>query len=141
MPIQGTGTGEDRFAASDATMLGDCRRRDRMHRRTLSTAAAALCLFGTRAAWPQDDKSYEAKLQLQARSLPAIKAAILAATGYDETSIEVTPGGHQLFIKVINSKLAAGSNAARIDEASAISSAVTREVATRTEFDDIEGLH
>ena len=112
-----------------------------MHRRTLLAAAAALCLLRIPAARPQDDKGYETKLQLQARSLPAIKAAILAATGYDETSIEVTPGGRQLVVKVINGKLAAGSNAARIDDANAISSAVAREIATRAEFDDIEALH
>lgn len=112
-----------------------------MRRRTLVAGAAALALFQTAAAWPQDDKSYETRLQLQARSLPAIRAAILSATGYDETAIEVKPGPHQLVITVVNSKLVAGSGAARVDEANAISSAVEQAIAPRPEFDDVDILH
>lgn len=112
-----------------------------MDRRTLFAGAAALALLHTAAAWPQDDKSYEVKLQRQAQSLPAIRDAIVAATGYDETSIEVKPGRHQLIVSVVNSKLISGSNVARIDEAAAISSAVAQAIATRPEFDDVEALH
>ncbi len=113
-----------------------------MRRRALFASAAALLAFlRTAAAWPQDDKDYEAKLQRQAKSLPAIKSAILAATGYDETMVDVRPGRHQLFIAVVNSRVASGSNAARVDEATAISSAVAEAIAARPEFDDVEVLH
>ncbi len=112
-----------------------------MRRRTLFAGAAAFALCQTTAAWPQDDKSYETKLQHQARSLPAIRDEILAATGYDERAIELKPGPHQLVITVVNSKLLSGSAAARVDEATAISSAVTQAIAHRPEFDDVEVLH
>ncbi len=112
-----------------------------MRRRALFAGAAALALLRTAAAWPQDDKDYEAKLQRQAKSLPAIKSAVLAATGYDETMVDVKPGRHQLFIAVVNSRIASGNNAARMDEATAISSAVAQAIATRPEFDDVEVLH
>jgi hypothetical protein len=112
-----------------------------MHRRTLLAAVATLSVLRISAAWPQDDKAYETKLQRQAKALPAIRAAIAAATGYDEASVEVTPGRHQLFVKLVNSKLADGNNAARIDEANVISSAVGQEIATRPDFNDVETLH
>lgn len=112
-----------------------------MRRRMLFAGAAALALLQTAAAWSQDDKGYETKLQLQARSLPAIREEILKATGYDEMAVEVKPGRHQLFITVVNSKLLSGGGAARIDEATAISSAVAQAIAHRPEFDDVEALH
>jgi hypothetical protein len=51
-----------------------------MIRRTLFVGASALVLLYGRVAWPQDDKGYETLLQLQARSLPEIRAAIVAVT-------------------------------------------------------------
>jgi hypothetical protein len=112
-----------------------------MLRRTLFVGASALVLLYGGVAWSQDDKGYETQLQLQARSLPEIRAAILAATGYEETSIELRPAPHQLVITVVNSKLVDGSGADRIDEATAIASAVTEATATRPQFHDIEALH
>ncbi len=112
-----------------------------MNRRLLFISAAALALFPAAAASAQDDKSYEVVLQRQAKSLPAIREAAVAATGYDEASIEVKPGPHQLFVTVVNSKLVGASSAARVDEASTISSAVARVLAGRPEFDDVEVLH
>jgi hypothetical protein len=112
-----------------------------MDRRALFAGAAALAFSRAAAAWCQDDKSYETKLQNQAKALPAIRDAIAAATGYDEGSIEVKPGHHQLFVTVVNSKLTGDAPAARIKEAAAISSAVAKAIAARPEFDDVEALH
>lgn len=112
-----------------------------MHRRALFAGATALAFAHATAAWSQDDESYETKLQNQAKALPAIRDAIVAATGYDEDSIEVKPGRHQLFITVVNSKLIGGTPAARINEAATISSAVAQAITTRPEFDDVEALH
>ena len=112
-----------------------------MRRRTLLAAAAALSVLRIAAAWPQDDKEYEAKLQRQAKALPAIRAAIVAAAGYDEANVEVTPAPHRLVVRLVNSKRAESNNAALIEEANLISSAVAQEIATRPDFNEIEMLH
>jgi hypothetical protein len=111
-----------------------------MLRRTLLVGAAALVLFRANAAWPQDDKGLETKLQHQARSLPGIRGTILAATGYDETSIELRPGRHLIVVTVVNSKLVSGGGAARVDEATVIASAVTQAIAADPAFDDVDAL-
>ncbi|HEX7967455.1 MAG TPA: hypothetical protein VF502_04500 [Stellaceae bacterium] len=47
----------------------------------------------------------------------------------------------QLFVTMVNSRLVGGNNAARVDEATAISSAVAQAMAAKPEFDDAETLH
>lgn len=113
-----------------------------MLRRTLLGGAAvfALLWWGS-SARPQDDKGYETKLQNQARSLPKIRERILAATGYDETSVELKPGPHLMVVTVVNSKLLSGGGAARVDEATVIASAVTQAIAADPAFADVNSLH
>jgi hypothetical protein len=110
-----------------------------MRRRMLLAGAVGLALFQTAAASAQDDKVYEMKLQLQMRSLPQIRQAIQAATGHDENSITVTPGRHQLFVRIAKSKLPANANVA--DDADAVSSAVSTAIADKPEFGDVAVLH
>jgi hypothetical protein len=112
-----------------------------MLRRELFAATAVLTLLPAVVSWPQDDREVETKMQRQARSLPAIRNAILSATSYDEASIELTPGPRRLIVAVVNSKLSDGSETGRVDEAVTIASAVAQAIAANPDFADVETLH
>lgn len=72
-------------------------------------------------------------------SLPEVKKSVLAATGYDSGSVELTVGTYTLTVTLINSKLA--NPAARELEAHKIAATITRAIATRAEYKRIQALH
>ena len=72
-------------------------------------------------------------------SLPEVKKSVLAATGYDNASIELTVGTYMLTVTVINSKLRNPKE--RELEAHKIAATITRAIATRAEYKSIQALH
>jgi hypothetical protein len=114
-------------------------RRATMRRRTLLAGAASLALPQALAASAQDDKADEMKLHLQMQALPQIRTAIQTATGHAENAIVLTPGRHQLFVRIVNRKLPAKAGVA--DDTALVSSAVSRAMAGKEEFSDVDVLH
>ena len=74
-------------------------------------------------------------------SLAPIKQAILATTGYDAASVELTATAVQFVVTVVNSKLISASDRARENEASKIVTAIARTSAGNAEFRTIQAVH
>ena len=74
-------------------------------------------------------------------SLAPIKQAIIATTGYDAASIELTATAVQFVVTVVNSKLVSASGRAREHEASKIVTAIARASADNAEFRTIQTIH
>ena len=74
-------------------------------------------------------------------SLAPIKQAIIASTGYDAASIELTATAVQFIVTVVNSKLVSASGRARENEASKIVTAIARASADNAEFRTIQAIH
>ena len=74
-------------------------------------------------------------------ALPEVKKVILAATGYESGSVEVSATSRDIVVTLANSSLAAGSNTGRENEARSIALAIASAIATRQEFQGIVALH
>ena len=74
-------------------------------------------------------------------SLAPIKQAIMATTGYDAASVELTATAVQFVVTVVNSKLVSASGRARENEASKIVTAIARASADNAEFQTIQAIH
>lgn len=74
-------------------------------------------------------------------SLAPIKQAIMATTGYDAASVELTATAVQFVVTVVNSKLVSASGRARENEASKIVTAIARASADNAEFRTIQAIH
>jgi hypothetical protein len=96
---------------------------------TALLALLALAVAGVSAADPRD----------MAASLPELKMVVMKATGYDSASIELTAGTYMLTVTVINSRLA--NSPSRDIEAHKIAEALTRVMASKAEFKNIQALH
>jgi ABC-type transporter Mla subunit MlaD len=78
--------------------------------------------------------------QLRA-SVPGIKKAILAATGYDDDTVELVATDMDFVVTLLDSKLASGSNTARENEASKIASVIANAISGKEEFKGILAIH
>lgn len=65
-------------------------------------------------------------------ALPEVKKAILAATGYETGSVEVSATSLDIVVTLVNSNLAAGPNTGRENEARSIASAIASAIAGRS---------
>jgi hypothetical protein len=74
-------------------------------------------------------------------ALPEIKKAILAATGYETGSVEVSATSLDIVVTLLNSHLAAGPNTGRENEARSIATAIASAIESRQEFNGILALH
>ena len=78
--------------------------------------------------------------QLRA-SVPEVKKAILAATGYDAAAVDLAATNIDFVVRLVNSKLASGSDAARENEASKIALVIADAISGKEEFKGILALH
>lgn len=74
-------------------------------------------------------------------SVEAVKAAVLGATGYRASAVEVATGKAQLVVTVVNSKLNQRRAFDREHEARRIVLAVSKAIADKPEFAGIQALH
>jgi hypothetical protein len=74
-------------------------------------------------------------------ALPEVKKAILAATGYETGSVEVSATSLDIVVTLVNSNLTAGPNTGRENEARSIASAIASAIAGRQELKGILALH
>jgi hypothetical protein len=112
----------------------------------LAAALVLLMLFGdapiAHAQSPARnvDQVPPAADQLRA-SLPEVKRAILAATGYDAGAVDLAATNIDFVVTLVNSKLASGSAAARENEAGKIVSVIANAISGKEEFKGILALH
>jgi hypothetical protein len=77
----------------------------------------------------------------QAMSLDAIKNDVLAATGYDDRTVELTATEVQLVVTIVNSKLISRPAVERENEANRIVARIARSIADKPEFKGIQAIH
>lgn len=84
---------------------------------------------------------YARLAQAQATPLDAVKTAVLAATGYDGTTLELAATDVQFVVTIVNSKLNDLSATERENEANRIVATITHNIADRPEFKGIQAIH
>jgi hypothetical protein len=77
----------------------------------------------------------------QATSLNAVKTDVLAATGYDDRTVELTATEVQFVVTIVNSTLISQPAVARENEARRIVEAIARSIANKPEFKSVQAIH
>jgi hypothetical protein len=74
-------------------------------------------------------------------SLNVVKTDVLAATGYDDRTVELTATEVQLVVTIVNSKLISRPAIERENEAKRIVARIARSIADKPEFKGIQAIH
>jgi hypothetical protein len=77
----------------------------------------------------------------QAVSLNLVKNDVLAATGYDDRTVELTATEVQLVVTIVNSKLISRPAIERENEGYRIVMTIAHSIADKPEFKGIQGIH
>jgi hypothetical protein len=79
--------------------------------------------------------------QSPSMSLNAVKTDVLAATGYDDKTVELTATKVQFVVTIINSTLIGRTAAERENEANRIVATIAHSTADKPEFNSIQAIH
>jgi hypothetical protein len=77
----------------------------------------------------------------QSPSLNAVKTNVLAATGYDDRTVELSATKVQFVVTIVNSKLIGGTATERENEAHRIVMTIAHSIADKPEFKGIQAIH
>jgi hypothetical protein len=113
-----------------------------MFQQSLFMASVALVVIGTAPLGWAQGQSVELQPGKQLTAyLPDIKKAVVAATGAESASVELTTTANRIVVTLINSSLMDASSMAREHEASKIASTVAKAIAPQPEFKSIQVIH
>ena len=83
----------------------------------------------------------EPRAQPASPSLNAVKTDVLAATGYEDKSVELTATKLQFVVTIVNSKLIGGTAIERENDANRIVMTIAHSIADKPEFNGIQAIH
>lgn len=83
----------------------------------------------------------EPRAQPASPSLDAVKTDVLAATGYDDGTLELTATKVQFTVTILNSKFVGGTAAERENEANRIVMTIAHSIADKPEFKSVQVIH
>jgi hypothetical protein len=86
-------------------------------------------------------KAQQAPQAANASLVGEVRNAVVAATGYEASAVEVTIGTTQVVVTISDSKLLAADHAARDAEAATVSAAVARAIESPGAASAIQAIH